>query len=288
MTPDQIIAAIASTAAALSAVATLLTVREIAKQRQASYRAELVFEGRLFRVAAPLSETTAQVTIWDNSDGIDGTRSSGFDLRLLNIGLGAAKAVTLTWDFDIDKSVVLANKLAQSAFIGEVIGHDNGLVSVRNRNSSAITSNWIAQRIEQIDYILPAESAQRVTTVRLPHAYLMLVSKILLNSLALNDPNLANIPTLRSKVQYGDIGEKSFTVEYDIIMEISTVQTRNKTDDIDQSTTVTGSIRIERVEKSPFAVELAKEASLISASMVFPGLERTILSALNLIKPGKK
>jgi hypothetical protein len=48
MTNDQIVALLASIGACLSAVATFLTVRQIAKQRVASYRPELALSQSIF------------------------------------------------------------------------------------------------------------------------------------------------------------------------------------------------------------------------------------------------
>ncbi|HUO55283.1 MAG TPA: hypothetical protein VMU18_11110, partial [Rhodoblastus sp.] len=117
MTFDQFIAVSAACGTALSAIATLLTVRQIAMQRQASYRPEIVLERKTFRLSRSEDQKDGPPDLWTTTCGE--TKESpkrSFQLDLINIGLGSAKSIKIFWSFDIKNMINEINTLAQKNF----------------------------------------------------------------------------------------------------------------------------------------------------------------------------
>ncbi|MDD4964160.1 MAG: hypothetical protein PHI11_09620, partial [Gallionella sp.] len=107
MTADQTIALISSIGTCLSAIATFLTIRQIAKQREASYRPELAFS-RTFFVAEPDPiRAGALPEKWVNKKlGLETPMLlDDLSVPLRNVGLGTAKAITISWSFPIDQTL---------------------------------------------------------------------------------------------------------------------------------------------------------------------------------------
>ena len=97
MTNDQFVALLASIGACLSAVATFLTVRQIAKQREASYRPELALS-RVYLECTKDPITQGSIpTLWaaKGKDGKTDPLTRSLSLLLRNVGLGTAKGVSI-------------------------------------------------------------------------------------------------------------------------------------------------------------------------------------------------
>ena len=99
MTIDQVIALAASVGACLAAVATFLTVLEMVKQRASSYRPELIIAKVTFDATANADRDKDVPRNWRRTLAKNNWAPSShypwerFALPLVNIGLGAAKAV---------------------------------------------------------------------------------------------------------------------------------------------------------------------------------------------------
>ena len=112
MTSDQYIALFASLGACLSALATLWTVREMAKQRKAIFKPELAVARRRF-VTRP--SFTSKQADWFVNAGPSANEQSleKATLNLANVGLGAAKDVQIMWSFYVADVVARFNNLAK-------------------------------------------------------------------------------------------------------------------------------------------------------------------------------
>jgi hypothetical protein len=117
MTTDQFVALFASIGACLSAVATFLTVRQIAKQREASYRPELALSRVYLECTKdPLAQGPIP-TLWaaKGQDGKTDPLIRRLSLPLRNVGLGTAKGVSITWTFPFEDITTQVNELAQKS-----------------------------------------------------------------------------------------------------------------------------------------------------------------------------
>lgn len=229
MTNDQIIALFASLGACFSAVATFLTVRQIAKQREASYRPELAFS-RVFIECTkdPHSHGTIP-THWiaKDKDNKDIKQSRMFSLPLLNIGLGTAKSISVNWMFPFEDLTKRVNELAQKTLSAAYFKFDNGMLSIDSEKYGKSTSMWRNQKQRTLDYVLPASVAKDPTMLELPHAYIMIVSFFIFFSAKDSSKDkihfsVPEIPPLMLEVQYSDIGETRhkapFAIQFQLIV----------------------------------------------------------------------
>ena len=181
MTIDQIVALLASMGACLAAVAAFLTVRQIAKQRDASYRPELA----LSRTDIDGSENPIAKcplpTFWikKSENGEADTISRSFAISLQNIGLGTAKGVVVAWSFPISETVKELTQIAQRTLTPAYFTYKEGALSVESDILGTSTSFWRNQERDSIDYVLPAGVQMEPVMLRLPHAYIQLISALL-------------------------------------------------------------------------------------------------------------
>jgi hypothetical protein len=235
MTPDQLIALFASVGACLSAFATFLTVRQIAKQREASYKPELAIAKVGFEMMADegfevtlLSTRRIRNEMKESAEVI----GAGVSLPLRNIGLGAAKAISLRWECDLANMVESANQLAQRTLTQVYFSIDDFAVRTKSEVSGEIYSMWKNQSEAGIDYVLPASIDKNPIYFPLPHAYLQLASALIYliykdkdknkNKDKDNDKKLEiNLPSLNLGIEFSDIGgiahQANFIVKLHIV-----------------------------------------------------------------------
>ena len=127
---DQLIALLASLGACLSAVATFLTVRQIRKQSESSFRPDLTFSSTTFKGSpnpSPLLPKSLSPDFWTNEEATTDVLKDGavatefpifsrFGIPLLNLGLGTAKNIAVSWSFPLENLVKQINELAQRTF----------------------------------------------------------------------------------------------------------------------------------------------------------------------------
>lgn len=105
-----------------AALATFLTVREMSKQRRASYKPELALSRT--HVYAEAGTRSSVPTDWrrapKSSDAeLTETKSIPFSIQLTNIGLAAAKNTRLKWRFPLEAAVRNINALAKKISVEE-------------------------------------------------------------------------------------------------------------------------------------------------------------------------
>jgi hypothetical protein len=224
MTPDQIIALAASVAACMSAIATFLTVRQIAMQREASYRPKLAFSRVYFEagtrqiLAGPLPQQ------WVVRD--PGPSAPEFledlALPLRNVGLGAARAVSLVWSFDIEQVVERVNHAAQRTLTPAYFSIDETGVSIKSEVIGDSHSMWRNQREALIDFVLPASVQNEPVSVRLPHAYIQLCAALVfLESKDKDIKRAFELPSLCATLAFKDIGGSGHSAVFDIEVQLT-------------------------------------------------------------------
>ncbi len=115
MTVDQAIALFSSISGCLAALAALWAVREMKKQRAATYHPELVVSKKIFEGAGSVKENRVPVSWIQRNYLGEIIEDTGifFKVPLCNIGLGAAKEIKALWLFPINELVALINDKAQ-------------------------------------------------------------------------------------------------------------------------------------------------------------------------------
>lgn len=113
MTIDQIIALLACFGTLLSAIATLLTVRHMKRQRELSYLPDLMISRMFFDGCHWPDAKSYFANGWRPSEKVEGDEEILFYMPLRNVGLGAAKNISVDWSFPIDEVVCQLNDLGQ-------------------------------------------------------------------------------------------------------------------------------------------------------------------------------
>ncbi len=150
MTTDQIIALGASVGACLSAIATFLTIRQMARQREASYKPELTPSRTNFCSTTNPLTGGALPDYWaeppEGADAVPAAPRMHFSVPLRNIGLGAAKTVDVSWSFQINEFVEAVNKAAQRSLTPAYFSYQSGALHFKSDSGDSSTSMWENQR----------------------------------------------------------------------------------------------------------------------------------------------
>lgn len=225
MTVDQTIALVASIGACLSATATFLTVRQIAKQREASYHPELVFSRTYFEAISDSIRASSLPTRWVNkqarAESVPPLEDLSISLR--NVGLGAAKNVTILWSFPLEETVDRVNRAAQRTLTPVYFSSDEWGVSIKSETLGNGTSMWKNQQRASLDFVLPAAVQREPTPIALPNAYVLLCSAALFLASKDKDKDSApsfDVPSLTASVDYLDIGNRTHRSSFKFDLQV--------------------------------------------------------------------
>lgn len=228
MSVDQIIALSASLGAFLSAIAAFLAVKQNTKQREASYKPELVLARTIFTASKGAISASSFAECWvvDKKVALpeEGIVMPFLSLPLHNVGLGAAKEIKINWSFPIETLISTVNQKAQRALVAAYFVYEKETVSLKSDVLSASTSIWGNQKQELVDYVLPASTDQEGVKIRVPPAYIELVSALMYFSM--RDPScngIPEMPVLDAQLEYFDIGGGSHSVSFHIELHLIAV-----------------------------------------------------------------
>jgi hypothetical protein len=228
MSADQIISLTASIGACLAAIATFLTVWQIAKQRRASYRPELVLGSGDFEAKANMHHSGLPNDWRHPEPELVGVTTVSiapnvFRLPLANIGLGAARNISISWEFAIEDAVANVSKFAKEAGFDEFLTFEHGALKMK---SPAVGSVWINQKDETIDYVLPASIPGAVVALGLPNAYMLFVSAAVSLNYSRKTKNLdwklelLEPPPLSVALSFEDIAGEKHAASFDLYVDI--------------------------------------------------------------------
>jgi hypothetical protein len=144
-------------------------------------------------------------------------------IPLRNIGLGAAKELSLNWSFPIVDLVKAVNARAQRSLTPAFFEFENDILSLTSQQLHATTSMWRNQKSRFVDYLLPANSDREGVGINVPHAYILIVSALIYFSAKDGGGGLpTEIPMLRLDVEYSDVGgtrrSSAFNIELNLIL----------------------------------------------------------------------
>lgn len=229
MTPDQIIALLASVGACLSAIATFWTVRQIAKQREASYRPELLFSRLSFEAMAATADDPGPLPVrWvlpSNSGVRPKLPQPTISIPLRNVGLGAAKSIAVSWSFAVAETVAAINERAQRARIPAFFTVDNDVVKLKSETFGNLIVFWRNEQSMSLDYVLPASVEQPAAELRVPFAFMLLYTVALFLAFREDEvtPPLEHLPTLTAHLEYRDIGNRAHHSSFELVVTLENV-----------------------------------------------------------------
>lgn len=210
-------------AAFLSAIAALVVVWQNYKQRTESYRPKLV-----------LVKTTVRLQSFEKTQGlpqvVDDNDNPQISIPIVNIGLGAARDLKVTWEFPISQVVSSVNRRVQKSLERAYYDFQDGFLSMRS-DTPSWSIVWRNEKKAELDYVLPASIQQaQPDQIRLPKTYLALVIGYYhfahkSRSLDTPDPpkvfSIPDPPELECQLAYLDIGGTKHSL--DLAIEVSPV-----------------------------------------------------------------
>jgi len=161
-TIDQTIASLTGAATLATALATFLTVREIAKQRRATYRPDLVPADEFIQGYIESTKSFGGVR-WIKlvrpkvyGEPESDTKVPWHGITFFNLGVAAAKGVEATWTTNVPAICKSINDLAQRCLIPVCANYDNGLLNIEGEDGYKETHVVCNQLSYASPYLLPA------------------------------------------------------------------------------------------------------------------------------------
>lgn len=215
MSIDQIIALIASIGSCLAAIATFLTVRQMDKQREMSYRPELAFSQVIFE-GINRSDDSLIPDVWAHADKDSSLSDSRFCIPIRNIGLGSAKSIQISWSFPVEHTIQSINTLAQETLSPAHISYKGEVIHLSSKGIGSSVSMWMNQKEATFDYLSPGNLEADILKVEVPHAYQLLISALIYFTHKSKNLDDFNPPNLSAEISYLDIAEKKLGTHFEI------------------------------------------------------------------------
>lgn len=173
-------------------------------QREASYRPDLFFADRFFKIVVSYLENDNTIVELASADG------SNYDanIYLYNVGQASAINVACHFEFDYVTAIEMINKVNSYIHLSCNKGEDMIQVLYGKKQS------WIKleddYHLKKINFLLPESRNTVPAKIKLPKSYFTLLSlyrtALLNQDLYLNE--LKSFPTLYLDMGYSDIGDK--------------------------------------------------------------------------------
>ncbi|NUL39421.1 hypothetical protein [Kosakonia sacchari] len=217
MTIDKWIALGACIAAFVSALAALLAVKQAVLQRKLSYKPQILLRPQFFDYEFDNNKLDIlnQVKFRD-SNNLSLNKS---DLAV-NIGLGAALEIVISWDVDTDDVINRLNSyFATLKKQIKLTRYMNGVsldYSTDNKDFILVRENTS----ERVDYILSYNQKPSPTDIIFPYAYISMACASFIFSLDAEGRVIKLSTRPEVKFEYKDIGGEIYQDEYYINVEI--------------------------------------------------------------------
>jgi hypothetical protein len=214
MTIDQGISLAASIGACFSAVAAFFAVRLSSQHSKASYKPELVISQADFKCSSDKSIPSEWARV--NPEHIEENANVGFfAMPLSNVGLGAAKQISIVWSFAIEDVITQINEITKESLIPAYFEYKQGMLSFNSEDMGKSVSMWDNQKSNSIDFVLPAPVDKLPTKLVIPLAFTQLTSALIcFSSQNENFKNFPDMPELNAEMSYFDIGGTKHTSKF--------------------------------------------------------------------------
>ena len=228
---------ISSVATLATAIVIYLTLKEMIKQRKASFAPELVpIEQNIFAEKDSVIQARF-ATNWskENTQTLPNTikiTNSEYTISFYNIGVGAAKNIKLKWVFPVKDFCWIINTIEKESKDSELVQKTSqNWLSFEKESGTQMCINLDLDLEENIDYILPASSELRPHEIKFPASYRFLLSLYLdlLHKSHVKKLNTAieKIKPLQLHISYQDIADNVIEKKYKFEVNIVTISPSN-------------------------------------------------------------
>lgn len=203
----------------------IFTFREFRKQRESSYMPDLylafsnTMKARVCNFQTGIRDV--QCLIYD--DDLHGVISYGIWHSIENIGLGAAKEVTIIWQFNTAKACKI---IASTANVHLKVSFGEHFLEIQNAEGKKLISTSLLSITDDpitYDFVLPRRDERFTKSPSIPQPILELYTLMFLvrydifNCKTMPDiyfENFPEFPTLSAIMTYSDIGGKSYSKKF--------------------------------------------------------------------------
>lgn len=216
---------LASSIGAMSAaLIALFTLRELSRQRKSSYKPDLCIIQNSFHLRGLelLDQEMCLALDWVTQDSAEVQEESLSrpSIRLVNIGLGAAKKVKAAWHFNYEKVLLEINQMAQRNCLPFFIERDELFLALKSKEAVLYV---VGMQLfsSDFEYLLPSSIDSVGRELYFPPSYRLLVS-VYLSLCVIETRSFENIkvPELELKLRYTDIGQSKHKSRHKLACEI--------------------------------------------------------------------
>ncbi|WFV82346.1 hypothetical protein NFJ49_05620 [Citrobacter braakii] len=215
MSLDRWIALGACIAGFISAIAALLVVRQSDLQRKLAYKPQIVLNPNIFDYRFSDEINIAERIKLKNSDNQNAFKSN----IAVNIGLGAALNVKISWSHDYNELAIALNKYFEIKKKKNRLVIERHGISFLNQEGVSYAFLVTSNRDDNIDYILSYSQNPSPTEIYIPFPFINLTCMAIFYSFEAEKIMLESLPKLRVKVEYNDVGGEMYVDEYQVRVE---------------------------------------------------------------------
>lgn len=229
LTPFAVI--ITAIATFYMAKTTSLTVSEMKKQREMTYRPDVIPFPDINFITESVKNHIENINIEDIIDlkWIEKPSSLSFeeypsekkqpkeiDIPIFNVGFGPAKNVEMAWEFEIYNVIEKVNKLIREDDI--YLEFEDGCINKitkKTKNLLGIIGEYVKnQRKIKKNFTLPASINLKQITIKFPSEYRLLINIILFFSFKKDPESEPKLPKITLIIKYTDIGGGKHEAKY--------------------------------------------------------------------------
>jgi len=224
-----LISALGTVAAAFG---TFLTIHYINKQNQLSFKPEIIVNDENMLLLIEKYKNN-YVNFYSSNGDLDTTcffyykggnvflihpeiRTNSFNFKLVNIGLGVAKNISITWSFDTLVFVKIVNN-NKPPFLQSIALNDKRIIVYCKPDTNYY---WDVPIDNKFGFLLPYASSKDMQSCHLPRLYFLAYTLYQTASGYFDTTGykkfLEDFPALKMTINYTDIVDRHFTRSYKI------------------------------------------------------------------------
>lgn len=215
MSLDRWIALGACVAGFISAIAALLVVRQSDLQRKLAYKPQIVLNPNTFDFKFSHNLNISERIKFKNSDNQHHSRS---DIAV-NIGLGAALNVKISWSHNYNELAIVLNKYLEATKKKNRIKIEQNFISFLNEEGVSYALLMTSNKCDNIDYILSYSQKPSPTEIYVPFPFINLTCIAMIYSFEAEKVMNESLPKLSVKLEYSDVGGETYVEEYEARVE---------------------------------------------------------------------
>lgn len=233
---DNYINVLAGFGACASAIAALFTIRQVKKQREASYQPDIYFGfiGLKKLTIKNLSGVESKELCFQLAKDNRTIETHSILHSIENIGLGTAKDIKIIWDFNFKKAFSAISKAQEYGNSKIRVEMERGNTLVIRAQSNTMFYVWSDKEAltTQFDFVLPRRDEKFAKSPSIPIEIIQYFAAYCLirHNLLLSDEKYADLfheefeafPPLTAHVSYNDIGNKTHTKTFLTKLSFST------------------------------------------------------------------